>query len=127
MYENGSDDYYALLLEAESISQLLNRAEYINKISKYDQNLYGNYEDTVALISNKQKQIENNLATLNTLQQKLESEQEAVNTLIKNKTTQLQEYNKKIAAQKSIAKKKQEEINDPVSYKHLTLPTILRV
>ena len=112
MYENGSDDYYALLLEAESISQLLNRAEYINKISKYDQNLYGNYEDTVALISNKQKQIENNLATLNTLQQKLESEQEAVNTLIKNKTTQLQEYNKKIAAQKSIAKKKQEEIND---------------
>lgn len=112
MYENGSDDYYALLLEARSISELLNRAEYISKISKYDQNLYSNYSDTVTLIANKQKEIESNLAKLNTLQEKLELEQQTVNTLIENKKTQLEEYNKKIAAQKTAKSSVQSEINE---------------
>ncbi|MDO5291614.1 MAG: peptidoglycan DD-metalloendopeptidase family protein [bacterium] len=112
MYENGSDDYMDMLLQASSITELLNRAEYINKISKYDQNLYGNYDNTVKLIATKQQQIKESLETLNTLQQKLELEKDGVNTLLENKKTQLDNYKKKISEAKVDVNNKQQQIEE---------------
>ena len=39
MYENGSNEFLEILMEANSIADLLNKAEYINKISKCDREL----------------------------------------------------------------------------------------
>lgn len=111
MYENGSDDYMELLLQADSMADLLNRAEYVNKISKYDQNLYGNYDKTVTVISTKQQEIKESLETLSSLQQKLELEKDSVNTLIKDKKTQLETYQKKISQKKSDVSKTQSQID----------------
>ena len=36
MYEKGDSSYVDLLMEAKSLSELLNKAEYIGKISEYD-------------------------------------------------------------------------------------------
>ena len=46
MYENGSNEFLEILMEANSIADLLNKAEYINKISKCDRELLVEYEDT---------------------------------------------------------------------------------
>ncbi len=111
MYENGSDDYMELLLQANSMTDLLNRAEYINKISKYDQNLYGNYDKTVNVITTKQQEIKESLETLSTLQEKLELEKDSVNTLLKDKQTQLDKYNEEIKSAKTTVSEKQSEID----------------
>lgn len=39
MYEKGDSSYLNLLLEARSLSELLNRAEYVSKISEYDRKM----------------------------------------------------------------------------------------
>ena len=36
MYEHNEETYFALLLNSESMGDMLNKAEYITKISEYD-------------------------------------------------------------------------------------------
>ena len=48
MYENGSNEFLEILMEANSIADLLNKAEYINKISKCDRELLVEYEDKMS-------------------------------------------------------------------------------
>lgn len=38
MYENGESSYWDMLFQSQSMSELLNKAEYISKISEYDRN-----------------------------------------------------------------------------------------
>lgn len=96
MYENGSDDYMSMIMGAESITDLLNRAEYVNKISKYDQTLYERFDATRISIEQKEATIQQSLKKLNNLNSKLELEKDSVNTLIANKTKEVQKYTNNI-------------------------------
>lgn len=97
MYENGNAEYVEILTNSGSISDLLNRAEYINKISQYDENMYKNYEATKQTIAAKKSEIEANLQELSELNQKLELEKDGVNTLVSEKNRELKKYNTKIS------------------------------
>ena len=44
MYEKGAVDYIAMLLEAESISDLLNKADFVQEVSDYDDDKLTEYE-----------------------------------------------------------------------------------
>ena len=46
MYENGSGAYMDVVFSASSLADFLNRSEYIEKISKYDTNLYQTKQET---------------------------------------------------------------------------------
>lgn len=96
MYENGSQDYVEVLLSANSISDLLNRFEYINKINEYDDNLLASYEETKALIAQKKEEQEEQIASLEKMQEELAVEQDGVERLSAKKTEQLKEKNAKI-------------------------------
>lgn len=98
MYENGSTDYISLLLGAESFSELLNRAEYIAKISEYDNQLLKEYEETKKLIASQKKELEEKKERLDVLKEELAYEQGVVNTLIDEKKTELAKYNTNIDA-----------------------------
>ena len=43
MYERGDESFWDLLLASKSMSELLNRAEYISKISEYDRKMLDRY------------------------------------------------------------------------------------
>lgn len=96
MYENGSDDYMSMIMGAESITDLLNRAEYVNKISQYDKTLYERFDATRISIEQKEATIQQSLKKLNNLNSKLELEKDSVNTLIDNKTKEVQKYTNNI-------------------------------
>lgn len=89
MYENGSQDYVEILLSADSISDLLNRVEYINKINEYDKNLLGKYEETKDLIAQKEVEQEDQIEKLQGMKEELTIEQEGVEKLSAKKTEQL--------------------------------------
>lgn len=100
MYENGSQDYIDILLSARSISDLLNRFEYINKINKYDNNLLGQYEETKDLIAKKKTEQENQITSLESMQAQLKVEQRGVETLSAKKTEQLRKKRQAIKSSK---------------------------
>ena len=68
MYENGSNEFLEILMEANSIADLLKKAEYINKISKCDRELLVEYEDTRKDVENRENALKKEYAELESLQ-----------------------------------------------------------
>lgn len=110
MYENGNSDYIDLILSADNLSDLLNRTEYIEKISEYDKGLLTRYQETKNAVIEKESQIESQLKELKTLNEELQIEQDGVNTLIDNKSAELKKYEKNIAKSQNEVEKFEAEI-----------------
>lgn len=46
MYEYGSESYLEILIDSEGITDFFTRMEYVNRIMKYDQEIFERYEET---------------------------------------------------------------------------------
>ncbi|MCI8626144.1 MAG: peptidoglycan DD-metalloendopeptidase family protein [Lachnospiraceae bacterium] len=93
MYENGSADYIEIFLNAESIADLLNQAEYVSKIAEYDNELLERYEAAQLAVQEKEASIEEQLANLEQLSAELKLEKEANEQLAADKAEQVEQYN----------------------------------
>lgn len=97
MYENGTSDYLEVFLNAESMADLLNHAEYMSKIAEYDNELLIRYEDSQTKVEETEKEIEAQLKNLAELSEELKLEQETNRQLAADKVKQIEEYNRLIA------------------------------
>lgn len=118
MYENGSEGYLDIVLSSESMGELLNRVEYINKITTYDNQMLTNYENTKKDVEEKKKAAQLKKDQYNTLLEEVELEKESLETMSETKQKKLEEYNLAIENNEESAKayaeeiaKKEEEIN----------------
>lgn len=96
MYENGTQDYLEILFSSRDISDLLNRTEYIGKISSYDQSIFENYKEIKQQITQKKSEIESRLSELKELQAEETAEKDTLTALTKNKKEELRKYNEKL-------------------------------
>lgn len=112
MFENGNDDYFSMLLESSTLEDFLNNAEYISKISEYDQGLYTRYETTTQEIAKKEKKISENLEKLNTLQGELQIQKDGLDTLTANKRNELKKYETSINTNQNTVDKYSEQIEE---------------
>lgn len=97
MYENGNDGYLELLLGADSLSELFNRAEYVTRVSGYDRNMLANYKKVCKKIATAEKKIEKKLVTLTDMRESLQVEKSSVNELVDKKTEEVRKYQNLIA------------------------------
>ena len=104
VYENGDQGYWEVLLGADSLSEFLNRAEYVNKVSSYDRNLLKEYQKTCDTITTAQNKLENDLADLTTLRKSLKLKKDSMNTIMDKKTDELQKYQVSIDQKSSSVK-----------------------
>ena len=98
MYENGSNEFLEILMEANSIADLLNKAEYINKISKCDRELLVEYEDTRKDVENRENALKKEYAELENLQDELAGEQANVEKLLADKNIQIDNLTSEISS-----------------------------
>ena len=93
MYENSSGNgYMAMLFSSKSISELISRAEYIQKISDFDRDLMQEYEDTVDQVKEKEAQVQEEQAAIVELQQQSSDQQEAIQELYAAAYQELRTY-----------------------------------
>ena len=57
MYEQGNTSYIDMLFQSADMVQLMNRAEYINKISDYDRKKMDEYEETRQTIADEEQKL----------------------------------------------------------------------
>lgn len=102
MYEQGNTQYAALILESQSIAEVLNKADYVSSISEYDRQMLEKYEET-------RKEIEELEALLVVEQQELEIQEketkdkvEAIEILTAAKETELETVNGQIASKEQL-------------------------
>lgn len=110
MYERGKTFYLELILSADSFGDILNKAEYVEQLSKYDRQQLLEYQETRAQIEEYKTLLEEQRATLNEAQAVLKEEQEAVQTLIAVKEQEIKAYESDITHQALTIKEYEDEI-----------------
>jgi len=68
MHENGASGYLQILFKASSISDLLNRIDYINQIISYDKNIFEKLRDTEDFIAGKKEIKEKQIREIEVMQ-----------------------------------------------------------
>ena len=96
LYENGQIEYLDMILNSGNISELLNRAEYLSKITEYDRDMFNKLKETKEQIEATEKQLEDEHVNLNILRLEAEQEQEQVEQLVDAKAEVLRHTNAQI-------------------------------
>ena len=78
MYERNEDTYLDILLSSSSLADLLNKADYITKISEYDRQKLQEYEETIQYIEQTKQDLESDYAELDTMKISLEDQKSAL-------------------------------------------------
>lgn len=112
MYENGETGYLEVIFQADSISDLLNRTEYVAKISEYDHNMLERLKAVRQSIAKAEKQQEKEVAKVTTLKTKVENQQAEVEELVADKKTQVKKYESNIKKQKTLIAKYEKQIDE---------------
>ena len=97
MYERGDTSYVELFMESDSLSELLNKAEYISKISEYDRQMLDQYAATKDEIAADEARLETEHAELLDLKDQTEIKQASVEQPISAKQAELRSYESQIA------------------------------
>ncbi len=105
MYEKGDDSYLAILFEAASLSDLMNKADYVERLYDYDRKLLQEYVDTEHEIADLQAYLEEQKAGLLADKEELVVQQSYLDELLTEKKAQSADYDNQIAAAKAQAAK----------------------
>ena len=89
MYERGDTIYFELLLESGSFADMLNKAEYIERLSSYDRDKLNEYIATTELISLTKQALEEEKETLDEAKASREAEQSNLEQLLSAKSAEL--------------------------------------
>lgn len=97
MYENGNQEMISMILSSESISDFLNKAEYISELSTYDRKMLDKMVETKNTIEKTQETLKEQKSTLTTLQADQQQKKESVEALVTAKQNEMIAYDSRIA------------------------------
>lgn len=103
MYENGDTSYLSILFEAESMSDLLNKAEYVEQVYEYDRQKLEEYQAFTLQVEALRVNLECEREALNAQKAEMEVQQAYLNTLLDQKKAQSADYEVQIAKAKQEA------------------------
>jgi len=92
MYENGDAEYASWLLESSTMTDFLNKAEYISQITQYDRDMLVVLQQCKEELATQKAELEVQLSDLSALIAETEAEQYAQETLITAKKNDLNIY-----------------------------------
>ena len=92
MYEKGDSAYVELFLEARSLTDMLNKTEYIEKLYDYDRNLLCQYQETQQQVADLKESLETEQSELETTQFEYKAEQEQLQVMLDQKKAESSNY-----------------------------------
>lgn len=110
MYESGDSVYLSIFLEADNLTDLLNRAEYISKIYDYDRDMLMKYQETKTQIAKKEVQLKNEQEDLIALQGQVQEKETEVTGLVQATSKKINSYTGKITNAQNVASQYEKEL-----------------
>ena len=104
MYEHNDYTYIEVLLTSQSMADMLNKFEYINKISEYDRQMLEEYQSTINMISSSKVKLEEDRENLTENQESLQAQLDALEVVQNEKTSQLNALKKNTSDQEAYKK-----------------------
>ncbi|HAX52349.1 MAG TPA: peptidase M23, partial [Lachnospiraceae bacterium] len=109
MYENGNSQLIEILVDSDSITDLLNKAEYFTQISTYDREKLTELQHVVQDVQEKEDALQNEYTALSSLQNELIQKQNEVQSLLDSKKIQISDLEKQIGDNAATLQKLVEE------------------
>lgn len=116
LYEMDTDNIMEILMESNSITDFLNRGEYIVSIHEYDRNMLDTYRATKEEIASKEQQLETQEAELVTLQQQETEKKQQLASLVDSTSQKLTAAKEQLVAAKADAASYEAEIERQKEY-----------
>ena len=110
MYERGDVSYLEMLMQAESMSDFLSRAEYISQISQYDRQQLDAYVQVKEDIAEHEAILLTEHEELLGFQEQTQAKQASVETLVSQKTAEIKSYESQITDAERQASEYQKDI-----------------
>jgi murein DD-endopeptidase MepM/ murein hydrolase activator NlpD len=101
VYESGNKRYLDVLLTATSMTDMLNKTEYISQVSLYDYNILKELKSAREQVANLKQKLDKDLESNEAMQKEVNSQKETMETLVEEKSKQLSEYETTIAGQQA--------------------------
>lgn len=111
MYEQGDATFITSILESKSISELLNRVEYVNQVYDYDRNLLVQYQATKLQVQALEQQQEEELQALEQKQQEYQVAAENYQNIIAQKSNQVEGFKDELKEARVLVAKYQDTIS----------------
>lgn len=108
MYENSDRSILTVLLESGSISDFLNRVEYMNSVYTYDRETLDNYQAIKGEIEELKDALEEEREALKTAEASLERRQKELNAVIAQKEGEMDDIEEELETAKELAARQQE-------------------
>ena len=103
MYEEGETSYLQLFAESLNMSEMINKAEYVEQLYEYDRRLLAEYQATVEQVALLQDTLEEEKSELQTSQYELEEEQTYLADVLAKKQEEYENYDVMLAKAKQEA------------------------
>lgn len=107
MYENGDSSLVEALLTADSFSDLLNTAEYVQGVHSYDRKKLEEYVETTKEIEKMKNDLEDDYSELQTMQETLQTEKDSLNETLEAKQSEIAQLDQSI--QQAIEEQQRQE------------------
>lgn len=98
MYEQGDTSAVEALLSAKDFSELINKAEYVQKVHKYDRDKLEEYVETKNKIAKLKTQLEEDQKNIVSAQSEYEAEETNLNNLVEEKQGEISDLDGQIQA-----------------------------
>lgn len=109
MYENGSSSMITMLLQADSMADFLNKADFIENVTEYDRNMLENMVKVREGIETQEKQLKKQQKELADLQTQMNSEEQELKDKADATSTDLETFKKQLKEARS-EKERQEAL-----------------
>ncbi|MCR5734133.1 MAG: C40 family peptidase [Lachnospiraceae bacterium] len=98
MYEKGDSSYMELLMSSQSISDLVNKSDYVERLYVYDRQLLISYQETKQEVLVLKEKLENELHDLEELQEDYLAQSEDLKAMIAEKQETVEDFDNKLNA-----------------------------
>ncbi len=105
VYESGNKRYLDILLSAASMTDMLNKTEYVSQVSLYDYNILKQLKNAKELVANLKQKLESDLKNNEELQREIAAQRKTMEQISEEKKAQIEQYNISIASQEAEVQK----------------------
>lgn len=103
MYENGDTSIWKMMVGVDSLTDLLNRYEYVNEVYNYDRDQLTAYQETVAEVVELKEQFEIEKMEMEELEISLMEQATYLESLISQKNAEMENFSAQLVAAQNLA------------------------
>lgn len=110
MYERGDDFYFEVVLNAASFADMINRVDYVEKVSASDRRMLDEFRTTREYVEVCKAQLESEQELLEEAKKNVEAEEASLASLIAQKEEEIRAYESDISNREQLVKEYEAEI-----------------